>query len=382
MAYNTYPQNISGRVYTTPPLSADPLRYSFLSLPNAEPNLSLPAKEGLGFAEKKYFLLSDPVVGTRVWSTSANIALSGDKVGIGTSEPNTKLTVVGSLSVTDIIYGTFQGDVSTLSAAGNDTEVQFNSAGFLKAFPSFTYKHYARGITVGDFQTLGVNASYSGLLGGTQNAVISGCSGVTFGLSNSATNIYTFVGGGRSNLGGGANSVVVGGCGNSAINTFGTVVGGEGNYVPSVNSAIVGGKSNTADSDYSFIGGGIENRTCNTFTAVGGGQFNCAVGVYSFIGSGVSNSVNGACGGILGGTTNCVQHSKSFIVGSNLTTQAACTTFVNNLSAPGTSHAGTVSFDQLLACKFTCSNSASATDAYITLTIGGSSLAINAYRLS
>jgi hypothetical protein len=57
----------------------------------------------------------------------------------------------------------------------------------------------------------------------------------------------------------------------------------------------------------------------------------------------VSN--NNACGlrsGILGGTSNTVQaaHTCSFIIGSNLTSNAACTTFVNNLSSQGSIFAG------------------------------------------
>ena len=103
MAYNTYPQTATGRVPTNPPLSADPGRYEFLNLPNAEPNLSLPVKTGNDQA--KYVLLSDPLIGTRTWSTSATIALSGDRVGIGTDLPNEKLTVVGNISATGLVYG-------------------------------------------------------------------------------------------------------------------------------------------------------------------------------------------------------------------------------------------------------------------------------------
>jgi hypothetical protein len=46
--------------------------------------------------------------------------------------------------------------------------------------------------------------------------------------------------------------------------------------------------------------------------------------------------------GILGGSLNTVlsAHTCSFIIGSNLTSNAACTTFVNNLSAQGAIYAG------------------------------------------
>ena len=42
------------------------------------------------------------------------------------------------------------------------------------------------------------------------------------------------------------------------------------------------------------------------------------------------------------GTTNTIlsAHEKSFIIGSNLTSSASATTFVNNLSAQGSIHAG------------------------------------------
>jgi hypothetical protein len=42
--------------------------------------------------------------------------------------------------------------------------------------------------------------------------------------------------------------------------------------------------------------------------------------------------INGFCSGILGGNSNIINHNCSFIVGSNITSDRECTTFVNNLT--------------------------------------------------
>jgi formyltetrahydrofolate hydrolase len=53
-------------------------------------------------------------------------------------------------------------------------------------------------------------------------------------------------------------------------------------------------------------------------------------------------AINTACGshsGILGGVSNTVTHNCSFIIGSNLTSDKACTTFMNNVHITGSTTA-------------------------------------------
>jgi F0F1-type ATP synthase membrane subunit b/b' len=92
---------------------------------------------------------------------------------------------------------------------------------------------------------------------------------------------------------------------------------------------IIGGNNNTANGNNAAVLGG----TCNT-----------ASGGYSSVGSGYNNNACAVHSGILGGSLNTVLsvHTCSFIIGSNLTSNAACTTFVNNLSSQGNIYANNV----------------------------------------
>ena len=69
----------------------------------------------------------------------------------------------------------------------------------------------------------------------------------------------------------------------------------------------------------STISGGF-NHTINNF------------GIASTISGGYNNTISASYSGILGGRNNNVQNSCSMIVGSNITTDRDCTTYVNNLS--------------------------------------------------
>jgi hypothetical protein len=288
MAYNTYPQTVSSKVRTTPPLSADPGRYLFLNLTNAEPNLSLPAYTSNN-AQVKYFLLSDPINGTRFWSTSATIALSGDKIGIGTDKPNEKLTVVGNISATGNLYGNIVTPVVPAAAGSNDF-VQFNEGGFLAADPGFLYK-------------LGLSA-------------------LQVGVNNSTT---------------GAKSSILGGSSNFVLSQLATIAGGEQNTVSGTSSIIGAGAANEITGDYAVIAGGRNNLVGNTFSVVVGGQNNEASGYAASILGGQNNVIQGGAdlGAILGGENNLVQHDNAFIIGSNRTSVSANYTYTNNLDIGG-----------------------------------------------
>jgi hypothetical protein len=60
---------------------------------------------------------------------------------------------------------------------------------------------------------------------------------------------------------------------------------------------------------------------------------NCATGACSTIGGGCGNTTSGVLSAILGGTLNTTNTCAcAMIVGSNITADRACATFVNNLS--------------------------------------------------
>ena len=185
----------------------------------------------------------------------------------------------------------------------------------------------------------------------------------------------------------GVNGVISGGCDNTISGTSGcaAIVGGTDQVIndsvegfigggddhdvcSSNNGAVVGGLGHLIDSsNCGFIGGGGTNKICTTSTgatigggfnntinggacsAIIGGKCNCITKGCSVIGGGQNNEISdgnhqallgGCCncmdGGdfsaILGGKNNCSECGCSMIVGSDITTDRVCTTFVNNLS--------------------------------------------------
>ena len=189
-------------------------------------------------------------------------------------------------------------------------------------------------------------------VGGGYVNIASGCySTIAGGSTNSASANYATVAGGIYNTANGYFSTVVGGLSSTASGCYSFIGGGRNNtasgcYMPTV----VGGENNSALGRHSFIGGGGDNTVCD-FSGVVGGNGNTASGNYSFIGGGSYNtalsadysSVVGGCNntissfysGILGGQNNLVTHTDSFVIGSNLSSTAVCTTYMNNATVVG-----------------------------------------------
>jgi hypothetical protein len=102
--------------------------------------------------------------------------------------------------------------------------------------------------------------------------------------------------------------------------------------------------NNQSVGNWSWIGGGRFN-TANgsSFATVGGGYSNIASACASAIVGGVGNIASGVFSSILGGRfNNTCTCACTMIVGSNITANRACATFVNNLSIMNipTSNAG------------------------------------------
>ena len=209
-------------------------------------------------------------------------------------------------------------------------------------------------------------SSISGVVGGGFSNTSSGYyySTVSGGTLNIASGISSFVGGGGLNSSSGYASSVSGGSVNTASADYSVVGGGYCNHANSISSTISGGYNNkiaTAlpvivvtpidGSPYSYIGGGIANLICSGFASgIVSGACNNNDSIFGFIGAGFSNNLSGGCAGVIGGgcnnttsgsnyggilggknndTCGCI---SAFIIGSDITANRDCATFVNNLS--------------------------------------------------
>jgi hypothetical protein len=183
-----------------------------------------------------------------------------------------------------------------------------------------------------------VDCSFIG--GGCCNEICSQFAAVVGGCNNKVTSGYThnsIVGGAQNSISNSAGRSFIGGgqCNqiDSCYSSYHAILGGFRNCIRSEygygNNSIVGGVSNVI-SDYNascnFIGSG-NNNTINGYSAAR----------HSIVG-GSTNTINGytSRSSILGGCGNTVNHSCAFIIGANITTAAACTTFTNNASVGGT----------------------------------------------
>jgi hypothetical protein len=311
---------------------------------------------------------------------SANGSLSAAKIVIGTNNTSTGIlaTVAGGCSNLATGNSSFVGGGVQNCALGNESSV--GGGQYVRACGN-------RSVAVGGYSNCATGfQSFVG--GGNTNKACGSNSTVAGGSLNTAKKIHSFVGGGYYNYNNGNYGVIGGGIGNgiNAAGNYSVVGGGNGNVTQGNNSAIVAGHYNRACAACSFIGGGgqlykgnitrgifssivggRENMTCGTFSFIGGGECVKVLSAHDFIGGGFSNTTAGSAavvvGGrnnrafgltssvvagsandnfglfssILGGCSNRISpgHDSSFIIGTSLSSNAACTTFVNNLSTPG-----------------------------------------------
>ena len=104
------------------------------------------------------------------------------------------------------------------------------------------------------------------------------------------------------------------------------------------NSIVAGRCNDIIDERNSHIIGGACNKIIGDST-----QNTVTQGSGNIIGAGHCNVITGSCcSAILGGKNNCLKHDNSFIIGSCITSNAACTTFVNNLCISGSLNGSTI----------------------------------------
>ena len=217
------------------------------------------------------------------------------------------------------------------------------------------------GVVSGNYNT--ISSCYSFIGSGYGNKVCSGdYNALVGGSGNSNSGSYAFIGAGSCNhiTSNGLSSTISAGYCNTVSNSYSTISAGYCNIIDSDNSGVVSGYRNEIkncsgtsqcshigggagncihNGNMSTIGGGASSEICNACQShIGGGFGHSVKGHYNTVSGGYENVLGVASGnsGILGGCNNNVNHSSSFIIGSDLTSNAACTTFVNNLNVDGT----------------------------------------------
>lgn len=198
---------------------------------------------------------------------------SSDRVGIGTTTPQTALDVNGMVRTSEV--GTTDNTRLALKVNNQDAlTMLLNSNAIYGTSPNI----------VGGFS----NIVASGVVG----AVIGGGGGVISGTDyfNGAYDHYCVVSGGAKNTAG--NPAL--GLGNATFSTVG------------------GGTSNTASGNVSTVAGGQENQASGTFATVGGGAQNIASGNYSTVPGGYLNNAT-ASFSFAAGKSATAAHANSFV---------------------------------------------------------------------
>lgn len=263
--------------------------------------------------------------------TVAGITLSGD-----TSSGDACLTLGGTFSTTTSSIVDFPTEVSRSAAAagfgsGGVTELPVGGTtgqSLVKNSDTdydVTWSTVSGGGGDGEYVPYITGSSSSGILPrlGSNCTTIGASATIAGGNSNNIVDSYSFIGGGLSNL---------------VSQSYSAILGGIDNEVHTSRSSIAGGSKNCIHtSGFAFIGGGCLNTGSGDCSFIGGGRNNTNAATNGFLGGGRNNTIipAGRCGAILGGTGNCLCNSCSFIIGSNLTSSADCTTFVNNLNVEG-----------------------------------------------
>lgn len=115
------------------------------------------------------------------------------------------------------------------------------------------------------------------------------------GMNNAATNWSASVGGGRNNTAAGLASTVSGGSFNQSLGESATVGGGGQNQATGVNGTIAGGWTNIASGTGSTVAGGGFNRAIGESSFVAGGSGNQAPGSHAFAGGRFARANHSGC---------------------------------------------------------------------------------------
>ena len=282
------------------------------------------------------------------------VSRSAAAAGFGSGSGVTELPVGGTTGQSLVKNSDTDYDVtwSTVSGGGGADSNWYDGTTYISSSLEIRVDGTISGssnIIIGSGHT--DNGSNSTLVGGSNNTV---CTNTSAGI----------ILGGGSNCLSGSSSIIIGGVYNQLHSGVSLIGGGSYNCIKptdgglaSAYSTIVGGLYNKifspdrgTDNEIiygQFIGGGIQNVIHTTlgnggeYNSILGGRANNILGSNlgcAFIGGGNANAISGssALSAILGGQFNCIlDHEKTFIIGSNICSTAACTTYVNNLKVVG-----------------------------------------------
>ena len=284
-------------------------------------------------------------------------------IGIGTGNPAGKLDVRGNITSSGYVKAScFIGDgrsitnvTGSLNIVGHSGTSQTGTAINVTNTQKITFVGNAvTSISPSNPGTVSININTGSAVttlyeSGTgtdsikpiaqNNTTSGGCSVIAGGKNNTTSGTYSMIAGGTGNTITGATNGNLGFIGGGIQNhtEFSGTVSGTYNSGSGPCSVIAGGKCNetTILGSTSVIGGGCLNYINKTYTSILGGLRNSGSGDCSVIGGGQDNVITKKWSGILGGTSNCLKNKESFIIGSNLTSSADCTTFVNCLDISG-----------------------------------------------
>ncbi len=276
-----------------------------------------------------------------------------------------EVNIDGALTASGLIYPSSDGSANQVLTTDGSGKLSFAAAGTVETASYVSGSNVDGPLGMGTINTASyaVTASYAlnggGSGGNTFTPYQTGSSANTIlpkrGSNHCVIGTFSAISAGSCNSSSANCAIVAGGCGNkigATQNNFGFIGGGRSNTLAcytGTGGVIVGGDANLlCFSAGGFIGGGASNNmiqsersvivggACNKISA---GTATCCI---SMVG-GFQNT--GSCGftGILGGCKNYVTHDHSFIVGSNLTSDKSCYTFVNNLDVEGTVSGSTFS---------------------------------------
>jgi len=176
---------------------------------------------------------------------------------------------------TNITATTTNNFIANNSGIGTNTTFIFNNAAWGQSNFFVSTPKYGSMLLGGVSNRIGLNGSYSTIVGGMANYLVgaAGGDGLSFiggGISNTIQeSVISFIGGGKSNIVTGTGSAIVGGSfnavavGNTLSSDYSSVLGGSYNIIaPSsfasqdvTGSSILGGLSNVVNGSYSMAGG-------------------------------------------------------------------------------------------------------------------------------
>lgn len=182
-----------------------------------------------------------------------------------------------------------------------------------------------------------VSGSYNVLSGSDYSTVV--------GTNNTLNALHSTVFGNTNLTWSGGSHIFIKGANNTAKSQYSTILNGQGNTANDAFNVILNGDSNETNGNYSLVQG-FQNLTQGNYTTILNGNNNDNLGNYStIIGNDNNITLNGDYSFVNGlgntasqpytttiGSYNVAGHTGANIIGSNITSNAENTTFVNNFN--------------------------------------------------